>query len=350
MLLGIGTKVKFLHAPEEGIITDKLGNGMVMVLLKGSNMEIPASEEDLVRVEAYTTQQQILQHFIGKPVLKTQPTQDKNAFLASLPAHLAPKEGLQLGFEAILDKFGDTTHYDIFLLNGTQTNLFFSLKINVLTKIKVEKQAKLDAGKVALIGNFKQDDLNELPDVNLDLQPLYTSGLGETVVKQMKLKPQLFFKKKQFSTIFNKEIVLLPLLAQFESSANEPNPNDLKKYTADHLKVNPKLVKKYVEPVPDVQKFADFRTDIDLHIEMLHDNPSSLTVTQILDIQLRTFDRYLSQSIQMGIMRVYIIHGLGKGRLRESIHARLRRNDYVASYKNEYHKKYGYGATEVILK
>jgi hypothetical protein len=348
MLLGIGTKVKFLHAPEEGVITDKLGNGMVMVLLRGSNMEIPASEEDLVRIDAHTAQHQILQHFIGKPLPKTQPKQDKNAFIASLPAHLAPKDGLQLGFEAILDKFGDTTQYDIFLLNGTKINLFFSLKINVLKRKTIEKQAKLDAGKLVLIGDFQHDDLNELPDVNLEIQPLYTSGMGETIVKQMKLKPQLFFKKKQFSAIFNKEIVVLPILTQFESTSNEKE--DLAKYTKDHIKINPKLVKNYIQTVPDVQKFADFQTDIDLHIEMLHDHPNSLTVAQILDIQLREFDRYLSKSVQMGVTKVYIIHGLGKGRLRELIHARLRRNSYVESYKNEYHNKYGYGATEVIFK
>jgi Smr domain len=347
MLLGIGTKVKFLHAPEEGVITDKLGNGMVMVLLRGSNMEIPASEEDLVRVDAHTAQQQILQHFIGKPIPKTQPTQDKNAFIASLPAHLAPKDGLQLGFEAIVDKFGDTIQYDIFLLNGTKTNIFFSLKINLLKQQILEKQAKLDASKLVLIGNFKHDDLNELPDVHLEIQPLYTSGMGETIVKPMKLKPQLFFKKKQFSAIFNKEIVVLPILTQFETTTDETN--DLKKYTQDHIKVNPKLVKNYIEPVPPVQQFADFQRDIDLHIEMLHDHPNTLTVTQILDIQLREFDRYLSKSVRMGVSKVYIIHGLGKGRLRELIHARLRRNPYVSSYKNEYHNKYGYGATEVVF-
>jgi hypothetical protein len=311
-------------------------------------MEIPASEEDLVRIDAHTAQHQMLQHFIGKPLPKTQPNQDKNAFIAALPAHLAPKDGLQLGFEGVVDKFGDTTQYDIFLLNGTKINIFFSLKINVLKRKTIEKQAKLDAGKLVLIGDFQHDDLNELPDVHLEIQPLYTSGMGETIVKQMKLKPQLFFKKKQFSAIFNKEIVILPILTDFASNTNEKS--DLKQYTKDHIKVNPKMVTNYVQPVPDVQKFADFKTDIDLHIEMLHDNPNNLTVSQILDIQLREFDRYLSKAVQMGVAKVYIIHGLGKGRLRELIHARLRRNSYVESYKNEYHNKYGYGATAVIFK
>jgi dsDNA-specific endonuclease/ATPase MutS2 len=46
---------------------------------------------------------------------------------------------------------------------------------------------------------------------------------------------------------------------------------------------------------------------------------------------------------------VYIIHGVGKGRLKEMIHARLKRHSDVEHFKNEYHERYGWGATEVIL-
>jgi hypothetical protein len=32
------------------------------------------------------------------------------------------------------------------------------------------------------------------------------------------------------------------------------------------------------------------------------------------------------------------------------LHARLRKNENIAWFKNEWHRKYGYGATEVLFK
>ena len=71
---------------------------------------------------------------------------------------------------------------------------------------------------------------------------------------------------------------------------------------------------------------------------------------EILRLQLRTFDDYLEKAIRVGVPKVFIIHGLGKGRLRNEIASRLIRHPEVETFKNEYHPRYGYGATEVIFK
>ena len=51
MLFAIGTKVKFLHTGDEGIVKSRLEKGMVSVYLPKDDMEIPAAEEDLIRAE-----------------------------------------------------------------------------------------------------------------------------------------------------------------------------------------------------------------------------------------------------------------------------------------------------------
>ncbi|WP_428409939.1 Smr/MutS family protein [Phaeodactylibacter xiamenensis] len=43
------------------------------------------------------------------------------------------------------------------------------------------------------------------------------------------------------------------------------------------------------------------------------------------------------------------MHGIGKGKLRDSIASRLIQMPEVRSFRNEYHHRYGYGATEVIF-
>jgi dsDNA-specific endonuclease/ATPase MutS2 len=74
-----------------------------------------------------------------------------------------------------------------------------------------------------------------------------------------------------------------------------------------------------------------------------------MTPAQILQLQLQVFEEYLNNAIRLGIPKVYIIHGLGKGRLRNDIQKRLSRNPYVRMFQNQHHHKYGFGATEVFL-
>ena len=61
------------------------------------------------------------------------------------------------------------------------------------------------------------------------------------------------------------------------------------------------------------------------------------------------FQRFLDNAIKLGVPRVFVIHGVGEGKLREAIAARLAENPNVSKFKNEFHHKYGYGATEVIF-
>ncbi|NJN34866.1 MAG: Smr/MutS family protein [Saprospiraceae bacterium] len=86
-----------------------------------------------------------------------------------------------------------------------------------------------------------------------------------------------------------------------------------------------------------------------MHIELLHENPSSLTNAEILTIQMRYFEHFLAKAIRLGVTRIFVIHGVGKGKLRDTIHARLRRHPDVERFKNEYHERYGWGATEILL-
>ena len=84
MLLGIGTRVKFLRTPDSGKITAKLGDGMVMVHLDDMDMEIPAFEEDLLREEAYLENNDLQKTLIEYPHLAKQ-KKEKELPLVLLP-------------------------------------------------------------------------------------------------------------------------------------------------------------------------------------------------------------------------------------------------------------------------
>jgi len=88
------------------------------------------------------------------------------------------------------------------------------------------------------------------------------------------------------------------------------------------------------------------KAEIDLHIEALTDNKKGLTNAEIIKIQLDTLHHYLQLAIVHRQERMIIIHGLGKGKLREEVHDILKRMPEVARFRNEWSGKYGFGATE----
>lgn len=59
---------------------------------------------------------------------------------------------------------------------------------------------------------------------------------------------------------------------------------------------------------------------------------------------------YIDECLQRGIHEVRFIHGKGKGNIRRSVHALLKRNPHVLSFSTADETSGGWGATTVILK
>jgi len=83
---------------------------------------------------------------------------------------------------------------------------------------------------------------------------------------------------------------------------------------------------------------------------MLAPDPQSMNSHEKLQYQIFKAKEYLEEAFMLGIDKVYLLHGVGKGRLKDEIASMLKSHHQVASFKNEYHGQYGYGATEVLLK
>ena len=99
----------------------------------------------------------------------------------------------------------------------------------------------------------------------------------------------------------------------------------------------------------NLEAFAQFEPEIDLHIQALMPGYARLDKKEILRIQMKHFEAFMERAIRLGASRVFIIHGIGEGKLKESVSERLRVIPFVRKFKNEYHHKYGYGATEVWI-
>ena len=89
---------------------------------------------------------------------------------------------------------------------------------------------------------------------------------------------------------------------------------------------------------------------VDLHIDKLMTNVGKMSNAEIITLQLDVFKRNLATSIAHRQEMLVVIHGLGKGTLREEVHKILKKTPEVARFKNEWSGKYGFGATEIWLK
>jgi dsDNA-specific endonuclease/ATPase MutS2 len=79
------------------------------------------------------------------------------------------------------------------------------------------------------------------------------------------------------------------------------------------------------------------------------DDWHNLSNGEILNIQLREFEKWYELAVAHRQANLIIIHGVGSGRLRDEIHDALRLKKEVKSFVNQYHPSFGYGATEIYF-
>ncbi|MBA3899599.1 MAG: Smr/MutS family protein [Bacteroidetes bacterium] len=89
--------------------------------------------------------------------------------------------------------------------------------------------------------------------------------------------------------------------------------------------------------------------EVDLHIENLVGGHSHLSNGQIVVIQLNVFEKKLEAAIRNKVDRIVFIHGVGNGVLKAEIRKVLNNYETLVFFDASY-TKYGYGATEVIIK
>jgi len=90
--------------------------------------------------------------------------------------------------------------------------------------------------------------------------------------------------------------------------------------------------------------------EVDLHIEELTEQFPSMNAEEMLRFQLEAFRKNLEAAIVHHYQNIIFIHGVGNGTLRNEIHKQLGKHPHVKTFKDARKEKFGYGATEVILK
>lgn len=326
-----GDKVIYLPTGETAKVTKLVGEELVYIRMDTDNEEIPAFADDIAPVLEDHRKREEKQVFKPTTISSTFHKEDL-------------KEGLYLIVQYKMGQLNPESTLPVFLYNHSNTKIHFDLNYYTSNSEPLQIKGKLEAGGIDLIHHISFDVLEKSPTFETDW---YIESDPKSIYQcDISIKAAAFFKKHGSIAIINStgsQYYLQPKLKVKESG----NTETLAGYTKAEKKLSPGL--KMKDPSKKLKERASFETVLDLHIDNIHPDPSRLKKGDLLPYQLKIFNEYLDKAIRLGVQQVYIVHGLGNGKLKNEIATKLVLHPGVNTFKNEYHPSYGFGATEVWL-
>lgn len=339
-----GTRVRLRFTGETGIVTDRLSDDMVQIRLDNDpDFTIPAFEEDIV---ADTVLSSTAPAWAAAREKKPEPPARR---VVKSTYHILKPKGLQLAFEPMPGRDESVSRYKVWLINDTPFDFLMEFDLFTTSRDVIILDEKIASSSAYELGDFLSDDLNDAPEVFISVQRISTEGTSDPVEAGLRIKAKQFFNSFQTASIINVMAYHFALLSNFEPRPATPG-QDLKSYTLQNRSKSRSAGNSRPYKAFDPEDFAHFEPEIDLHIQALMNGYARLDKGEILRIQMQHFHRFIDRAVRLGANRVFVIHGVGEGKLKETIADSLRGNPHVKKFKNEYHHKYGYGATEVIIR
>lgn len=333
----VGDKILILHSNEEAVIIDIINKEMLMVDAGGVQFPVYMDQVDFPYFKQFTEKKQTA-------------TKKERQFVDDLKKEKktnVPRvaDGMWLNFLPVLDtdEFGDEVveAFKIYLINRTEQVYDFTYTLHFFGKPDFDLKNQINPFENFYIHDVPFANWNDSPSFEFEfiLNPPDKKKAPhfETTLKlrgkQMFAKIDEMRKKNEASFSYR----------LFDVYPDKPFEDflEMDRLSAKGYKVyNAAHARQHLDPP---------RSVVDLHIEKLTDEWKQLRNHEIMALQLRTFEKYYDLAIAHHQHSLTIIHGVGEGVLRDEIHAILRLKKEVKSFVNQYHSRYGYGATEIYF-
>ena len=333
----IGDRVLILHSNEEADVVDIINDEMLLVSVEGVPFPVYMDQVDHPYFKRFTEQKQNTdkkeKKYIDQVKKESNSHKDKN------------ENGVWLTFLPVMtiDDAGDSIvkELKLHLVNHTKTEYNFIYALHFFGKPDFEIKNILHPFEDFYLHDIRFEDLNDSPTYEFEFhltEPDKTKeDYFDTVVK---LKPKQIFKRINELQKKNQ--------ATFSQLLFEKYPDkkiDIKVELSEQVRSGQGFyrlseIKQHIEKPKPV---------IELHIEKLTDNFMGMGNFEMLTLQLKTFEKYYHLSVIHHQPSLIVIHGIGSGKLKEEIHQLLREKQEKITVKNEFHPKYGFGATEIYF-
>lgn len=333
----IGDKVIVLITDEEGTIADILNEDMVLIEIRGVRFPIYTDQIDFPYYRMFSKS---LKKPEKKQVFIDQVKREKSV------TRISPKgEGVGLTFFPVYDKdvFEDdiVEKIKIYLVNDNHEQYRFKYVLNFGGPSAFELENEIFPGSDFYLHDLAFDDVSNNPRFEFEFSlSKPNKKKAPSYESQLKLKGKQIFKKIEELQLQHEASFSYHLFTHYPDKQREERI-DLSKLNRAGFKVyDLGEAKEYLPPA---------RTVIDLHIDKLSDKSENLKPEQMLDIQMREFEKYFDLALAHKQPVLTVIHGIGEGILRNEIHQFLKSRKEVKRFVNQYDPRYGYGATEIFF-
>ncbi|HAP00430.1 MAG TPA: hypothetical protein DCQ93_00760 [Bacteroidetes bacterium] len=325
-----GDKVTLIHTKEIATVR-RIANGMVYVDLDGD--EIPVYTEDISLLQAGHKSEH-------HPRNNNQPVQLKQKQNVPVEKIVSLENGLSLVMEPFTNQ-EQKNALSVFIHNGFGFAVHFSILIDFADGSSLNHEGLLAAKSKKQLFSFEEDKLNEKPNIYLSTWKVK----GDENETEMRIRATSHFKKKRKFSGFDSEVFVYEIFMEWPGRRSEIERHSISK---EELKT---LIEQ--NKISEYQQSADMKTggteEIDLHAGSLGINERELSAGEILNKQLSVFKNVLNRAMVNKRDRLIVIHGYGKGKLKNEI-SRILDEEYPSLiYRNEYHHRYGNGASFIDL-
>ncbi|MFP4470491.1 MAG: DUF2027 domain-containing protein [Bacteroidota bacterium] len=360
MKLKAGDRVKFLNEHGGGVVSKVISSNLVHVKIE-DGFEIPTMTSELVKVEE--TGQTASHMFMDNTVMgkaleeeSSSPQKEKEEIvydervspLEIFRAKGSDKKGIYLAFVPQEQRWLLTGLLDVYLINYSEYDILFSLFLRKANGAweGTDYDAVKPNSKV-LLDSIEREDIEKWSYGVL--QVLYhkdvTSKVLAPVNSTFSFKPAKLYRENvyQDSAFLSEKAFLLII----NETATQPVTAEADEKYDEEAEI--KVAKpKQPEEVINKHKTSPREAVVDLHIGELVDDYSKMSNTEMLNYQLNYFVRCLESAIRNYITKVIFIHGVGDGVLKSKMLEILDAYENVR-VKDASLKKFGYGATEVLI-
>lgn len=334
MKFSIGDAVLLKRTGEEGHIVSFLSKTLIEVAVNGVQFPVYEDEVDHPYLKWFTEKKAARPKQPAAVDILPEKIKDRKARLA---------QGIYLSFVPVFipDSFEDiVTHFRVFLLNETAAAIFFTYEVrNNIGRQVFQHQAALHPFGNLYLHPQTLEEMNEQPRFHWKLRDAQPANKLPGVQGTLRIKPARLFEH------------ITRLLEANEPAFNYLLADDASGVPAPVKPVETFLAEKQSNKESQGQMPAWKPVEVlDLHIEMLVDKPEELSPAEILLVQLSALDYHVDMAIAHCQQSMFIIHGIGKGTLRDEVHGLLKGKRGIDRFEHKWHGLYGFGATEVIFK
>lgn len=315
--MNIGDRVRLLHGNEEGIIRKISSSGRMQIEIEDGFI-IPALKSELVLISE-SEKQYFGEKSMGEKEVDT-----------PLPISGPKDQGLYLAFLPINDQ-----SLSLYLINDSRQPYLAHVSEVFGTNQRTLLAATLNPGEAKKFDDRLLKEMDEWPAFLLRFIPIHNT-LEKAIPafeRQLKMKPTQFFKHLSKAPRLDKTAYIFHL----EQTTKE----------LDIRALNQELDE--IRPKSEASKAVKPSKSIDLHIEKLATDPKGMSNSEMLRVQLESFERNLDQAMASGMDEITFIHGIGNGVLRKEIHKRLSQLQNIKYFQDTQKDQWGYGATLVRI-